>query len=434
MPPSVPFSIQLPGVPEGQTPASPAPAGVSTPGDISSSPRATMPTALPQTGVSSSVVPVPTRVISVRPSITRTTPTVTRIGEPGPTRATTLTPDPTETVVAGPPFIIRSAATSTPSDPGTTPESTPTPSATVAGPVAPTIPPPTEGPSSRTTPLPSPTTGPPGAPPPNVAPTADGGDTRKANIGEGTRFDATRSSDPDGEIIGFLWDFGDGTAATFASGDHTFTGDGEYHVSLTVTDDDGETGSDTYTVAVKRKWTLKLEVSTQPAEAVGLGSLFLGVNHRCPEAAGCAGPMPPSLPGLTSFNVYVCHPPANQLPCKDSLEPDQLLSKSWLPWEEVRSWVVEVSDPDRILERITFFWDPSELPSEFTLKIVDSGGFVNMRSAPDGPQYPLDMKKGKATRSFLICSQVTGATTSEPCPEFPKGCPERDRAEPGQLR
>ena len=230
------------------------------------------------------------------------------------------------------------------------------------------------------------------------------------------RFDATRSFDSDGEIVSYLWDFGDGSVATFASGDHAYTDEGTYQVRLSVTDDDGETGSDAYTVAVKHKWTLKLEVAPRPRDAVGLASLFLGVNHRCPEAVGCAGPMPPPLPGLTTFDVYVCHPPGDQLPCRESLASDQLLSKSWLPWEEVRRWVVEVSDPDRQLEGIDFVWNPSELPSEFILRIVDSTGFIGMQRPPsDQPRYFLSLED-QDTRSFLICSQLRGASVSEPCP------------------
>jgi len=47
------------------------------------------------------------------------------------------------------------------------------------------------------------------------------------------------SYDPDGFIVGWLWDFGDGMTSTAQNPVHTYTVPGTYTVSLTVTDDDG---------------------------------------------------------------------------------------------------------------------------------------------------------------------------------------------------
>ncbi len=51
-------------------------------------------------------------------------------------------------------------------------------------------------------------------------------------------LDASQSSDPDGGVLTYLWDLGDGTISTASSLNHTF-GPGVYDVSLTVTDSDG---------------------------------------------------------------------------------------------------------------------------------------------------------------------------------------------------
>ena len=61
-------------------------------------------------------------------------------------------------------------------------------------------------------------------------------------------FDGTESSDPDGTITSYTWDFGDGETSTDATANHTFEGTGSYSVSLTVTDDGGL--SDTVTEVV----------------------------------------------------------------------------------------------------------------------------------------------------------------------------------------
>ena len=55
------------------------------------------------------------------------------------------------------------------------------------------------------------------------------------------RFDASASYDPDGTIVGYTWDFGDGTLAHGATVTHAFETPGvSYQVVLTVTDDTGD--------------------------------------------------------------------------------------------------------------------------------------------------------------------------------------------------
>jgi len=54
-------------------------------------------------------------------------------------------------------------------------------------------------------------------------------------------FDASGSYDPDGEIVRYAWDFGDGNTAEGRIVTHTYPEAGTYTVRLTVTDDDGMT-------------------------------------------------------------------------------------------------------------------------------------------------------------------------------------------------
>ena len=67
----------------------------------------------------------------------------------------------------------------------------------------------------------------------------------------GVRFDAAAASDPDGTVVGYSWDFDDGSpAGTGVAPEHTFAAAGTYDVTLTVTDNRGGTGTVTHPVTV----------------------------------------------------------------------------------------------------------------------------------------------------------------------------------------
>jgi subtilisin len=63
-------------------------------------------------------------------------------------------------------------------------------------------------------------------------------------------FDASASSDVEGPIANYAWDFGDGSTGSGVTPRHTFAAGGTYTVVLTVTDDGGAFDSDTQTVVV----------------------------------------------------------------------------------------------------------------------------------------------------------------------------------------
>ncbi|HZD53760.1 MAG TPA: PKD domain-containing protein, partial [Woeseiaceae bacterium] len=61
---------------------------------------------------------------------------------------------------------------------------------------------------------------------------------------------ADSSSDSDGSITAWAWNFGDGGTSGAQNPSHTYLSDGSFDVTLTVTDDDDATGSATRTVTV----------------------------------------------------------------------------------------------------------------------------------------------------------------------------------------
>ena len=63
-------------------------------------------------------------------------------------------------------------------------------------------------------------------------------------------FDGSSSSDPDGSITNYDWNFGDGATASGATASHTYAADGTYTLTLTVTDDGSATDTDSQNVTV----------------------------------------------------------------------------------------------------------------------------------------------------------------------------------------
>ncbi len=88
-------------------------------------------------------------------------------------------------------------------------------------------------------------------PPDNVAPTAVAGASPTSGLTPlPVVFSSTGSSDTDGTIVSYLWDFGDGATSTAANPSHTYTTVASHVATLTVTDDLGATGTDNVTIVV----------------------------------------------------------------------------------------------------------------------------------------------------------------------------------------
>jgi PKD repeat protein len=101
----------------------------------------------------------------------------------------------------------------------------------------------------------------------NVAPVAEAGENQATNEGSSVSFIGSASDVGVEDTFSYAWSFGDNETAEGASVSHTYADDGEYTVTLSVTDDDGGVGTDNQTVIV---------TNVAPAVAVDPAILYAG--------------------------------------------------------------------------------------------------------------------------------------------------------------
>lgn len=86
----------------------------------------------------------------------------------------------------------------------------------------------------------------------NLAPIADFAySPQSPRVCEAITFDASSSYDPDGSIVSYEWDFGDGNKTEGKVVTHAYSQAGSYIVTLTVTDDNGATNTTSEVVTVE---------------------------------------------------------------------------------------------------------------------------------------------------------------------------------------
>ncbi len=112
----------------------------------------------------------------------------------------------------------------------------------------------------------------------NQPPIAEASGPYLGDVGQSVSVVGEPSQDPDGTIVNYAWEFGDGGTASGVTAQHTYTVDGVYTITLTVTDDCGATAVDVSTA------TIRCATSLTPVLSVSPGALDFG---QCTLVGDC---------------------------------------------------------------------------------------------------------------------------------------------------
>lgn len=119
------------------------------------------------------------------------------------------------------------------------------------------------------------------------------------------QFDGGGSSDPDGVVTAYEWDFGDGTTRTGPTPTHAYNTGGSYTVTLIVTDDKGSRNAASTTAAIA-DFTLSASPASQTALQGSSATYTITVN----PSGGFSQVVNFSIAGLPSGASYSFNPTA----------------------------------------------------------------------------------------------------------------------------
>lgn len=125
-----------------------------------------------------------------------------------------------------------------------------------------------------------------------------------AAAGSAVGFNAAGSTDADGSIASFTWDFGDGSGGSGATPSHIFGAPGTYTVTLTVTDNGGGTNSTSQQILVTAVTPGSTPTTTSTSTSTPTGAVAALPNSHFPSPRGRLN----AKTGVLTFSTSVVDP------------------------------------------------------------------------------------------------------------------------------
>ncbi len=148
---------------------------------------------------------------------------------------------------------------------------------------------------------------------PNQAPTAVITGPTAGAVGASLSFSGSQSSDPDGSIASYAWNFGDGQSGTGATVTKSYSTAGTYTVRLTVTDAQGATGTKDQQVVITASAPTTGSVAGTVTSSLGggLGGVTITVTGGLTATTAANGSYSVANVALGSRTVSVSGVPSN---------------------------------------------------------------------------------------------------------------------------
>ena len=178
-------------------------------------------------------------------------------------------------------------------------------------------------------------------------------------------MDGTASSDADGHVVEYLWEFGDGASATGATATHTYAEAGTYRASLATRDDRG-------------RWDVTTGTSTVDIPAYQFTGFFAPVDNLPVvnvTKAGSAVPVKFALGGSFGANVLAAGSPGStRVDCVSGVPADEI--------EQTVTAGASSLQYDAATGRYTYVWKTSATWAgscrRFTLTLADGSAHSAM--------------------------------------------------------
>ena len=227
-------------------------------------------------------------------------------------------------------------------------------------------------------------------------PTSISGGPYSGSVLEEIPFNGTDSFDLDGEITNFLWNFGDGTTGNTSAPTHTYYSNGNYVITLTVTDNDDRTHTSTtqaniisFTKIETSDYTMNSVSSTYnlnltekfygyDTDSDGMVDTFFDPNDKLTSVHNCHV----NISGIISFLLSV----------DDDETPECLWNTFSDEITPVSYFKIQVDDDDIV--------EDDENEQATMIVTVDKANWIYIEVDDKYPESPLTVKRGDGSNIY----------------------------------